>query len=468
MADVRLAAASERQGSDPEALSGVAPGGVQEACAAVVADVWKAAGEANGQAEAVASVDAAGSADAADADAQATTPHAAATHTAAPIARCSRTLLSLLESLLASPPDSSASSSSAASRLPALAGEGHESFFASCEPSLVGDDACAPLVSCLRRLRDLAERGGDGCAGAPAWLARAAPLRVRAHGNLHGDNVLVDTHRRLHLQCFDHSRLASPFFDLAALLPHVLLSSARVADDAALHALCEGIDVLLLPNGVDNPPCDSLLVHCAVALPDVLPESTPVALKAALVMAQQMIDGACKMAVAAAMQLGHLDEHDLHPVHLLLPLVLHCVRLCHSDGLAPLQQRAAWHMALRAARAITTFVDGTPPIPGRAARRTDPPQAKASADARAVATDVADGGEGHAAPEPLSSDEATAKAAQSRDPSSAPAADASCPAPVAAPAPAAAAPKKPKATSGGKTKRQGSEGKKTKRTPAKS
>ena len=84
------------------------------------------------------------------------------------------------------------------------------------------------------------------------------------------------------------------------------------ANSFAAMAAC--LDALLIPNGPKAPPCETLLVHCALPLADVLPEATPVEMKAALLMAQQMLEGACKMVLAAGLAIGRLDEHDLNPV----------------------------------------------------------------------------------------------------------------------------------------------------------
>jgi len=222
--------------------------------------------------------------------------------------------------------------------------------------------------------------------------------------------------------------------------------------------MCACVDALLLPNGVENPPCESLLVNCAVALPDVLPEDTPVSMKAAVIMAQQMIDGACKMTVASALQLGHIDEHDLHPINLLLPLLLHSMYLCQSSDLTLLQQRAAWHTALRAARAITAFVDGTSTTPGKAMRRPKLAAEPAGKSAGEVSTS-----EAIATPE-----ESTSTVQASGEVGSAPSALPEAPTP--ANEVSALVSKKGKGANDGtsKPKKQGGDGKKTKRSPAKS
>jgi len=91
---------------------------------------------------------------------------------------------------------------------------------------------------------------------------------------------------------------------------------------------------------------------------DLLPEAAPLPLRAAMLMGQQMIDGACKMVLAASMRLGRVDEHDLHPINLVLPLVRSCLGLCLSSGVSLLQQQAAWHTALRASAIIAAFIAG--------------------------------------------------------------------------------------------------------------
>ena len=66
-------------------------------------------------------------------------------------------------------------------------------LWALCDPKIINDAACAPLIACLERLRDAAAEDWPArCPSLPPWAASWSPLRVRAHGALHGDNILVD------------------------------------------------------------------------------------------------------------------------------------------------------------------------------------------------------------------------------------------------------------------------------------
>ena len=242
-------------------------------------------------------------------------------------------------------------------------------FFHRAPPGALDDAACAPLVSALEQLR----RASDGASGAgtslPAWAASWTPLCVLVHGNLHPDALVVDERRRLHYSGFEHSRIAPALYDASKLIAHTLCACVPLDDggeaggggaggDARLDALCGCIDALLSPNGLSGAPAGSLLTLCAVPLADVLPPATPTDLRAISLMAQQMLDAACKMVVGAGLGLGAVDEHDLAPINLHLPLLTHALELCMTSDLSYRQQAAAWHLTQRAAVGVAAFLGG--------------------------------------------------------------------------------------------------------------
>jgi len=129
-----------------------------------------------------------------------------------------------------------------------------------------------------------------------------------------------------------------------------------------MEMLCGAIDVLL-PTGVDSCCHDSLLVLGALPVADLVSESTPEDVKAAALIAQQMIESACKTTLAAGAHAGRVDEHDLHPIVLLLPLVIHALALCGDADASTNQQRVAWHLARRAASLASGFMAGAGALP---------------------------------------------------------------------------------------------------------
>ena len=279
------------------------------------------------------------------------------------VSRCSPQLLELLEEFRAAAfaPEWSSSKRGFGAGL-----------FSHGAAALIGDDACAPLVGCLRLLREVAsDEWSSTCPALPPWTGAWLPMRVRAHGNLVADNIAIDAGRRLHLTGLEYSRMAPAFFDVARLVPHLLCASVSL-DDKGERTMCRCIDALLLPNlplrtslgGKEIPYAEtssygSLLMIGAVPLADVMPEKTPSEIKAVVLMAQQMIDSACKMVMSAGVGLGRVDEHDVHPISLLLPLLLHALHLCQFTDLSQAQQRVAWHIVLRASSMITVVLGDT-------------------------------------------------------------------------------------------------------------
>ena len=99
-----------------------------------------------------------------------------------------------------------------------------------------------------------------------------------------------------------------------------------------------------------------MLVLGALPVADLVPENTAEDIKAVVLIAQQMIESACKTTLAAAAQLGKIEEHDLHPINLLLPLVVHSLALCGDTQASVNQQRVAWHIARRSASLSAKFL----------------------------------------------------------------------------------------------------------------
>ena len=92
--------------------------------------------------------------------------------------------------------------------------------------------------------------------------------------------------------------------------------------ESRLEMLCSAINVLLPTTSGSSCCHDSLLVLGALPIADLVPESTPEDIKAVLLICQQMIESACKTTLAAAAHVGKVDENDLHPINLLLPLLV--------------------------------------------------------------------------------------------------------------------------------------------------
>lgn len=113
---------------------------------------------------------------------------------------------------------------------------------------------------------------------------------------------------------------------------------------------------------------DSLLLVSSLPTSDLVPEGTPDDIRAAILIAQQLIEGACKTVLAASASArvrgshtnpgSTIDAHDVHPIGLLLPMLVHCLELCGARALQKAQQRAAWYIACRAATIITAFLGG--------------------------------------------------------------------------------------------------------------
>ena len=288
-------------------------------------------------------------------------------------------------------------------------------LFARCGAELLTDDACKPLLECLKLLRDLTGKTPKEVASLlPLWVESWRPLRMQCHGDLRASNLLVDSDRKLHLIGFTFDQVQPIYFDVARLLSHSLVGCVRVdptgdttgaggtassastsssstaasgpgtpstsssattaspaarqssdearrggggalAAEARLEMLCRAIDVLL-PEGGEACCHDSLLAIGALPIADLVPDNTPEDIKAAILIAQQMIESAGKTALAAAAHVGRVDGHDLHPICLLLPLVLHALTLCGDVEATVNQQRVAWHMARRAAALAAAFL----------------------------------------------------------------------------------------------------------------
>lgn len=277
-------------------------------------------------------------------------------------------------------------------------------LFARCGTELLTDAACDPLVQCISRLRDAAAAGWQPtAANMPLWVQSWRPLRVQCHGDLRGTNLLVDEARKLHLIGLGKARVAPIFFDVARLISHCIVacvsvdakgdttgtgsasssgtgaggtstegSSASIGASGALVAesrlemLCSAINVLLPTTSGSSCCHDSLLVLGALPIADLVPESTPEDIKAVLLICQQMIESACKTTLAAAAHVGKVDEHDLHPINLLLPLLVHSLSLCGDTEASVNQQRVAWHLVQRSSSLAATFLgSGLEALPKR-------------------------------------------------------------------------------------------------------
>ena len=251
-------------------------------------------------------------------------------------------------------------------------------------------------ITCLTALKALASpTWRSSLTLLPVWVDGWHPLQVQCHGQLRASNLLVDADRRLHYVGLRHPCVAPLFTDVARLISHCLVacvkvdaaydttgagttggaettgdpgtvgtegavansperSSVTTAEDR-LSMLCSAIDVLL-PASMTSCCYDSLLVISSLPVADLVKEGTPEDIKAVTLIAQQLIESACKTTLAASGVLGKVDEHDLHPINLLLPL-LHCsISLCGSRELTHNQQRVAWHMTLRAASLVAEFL----------------------------------------------------------------------------------------------------------------
>lgn len=302
-------------------------------------------------------------------------------------ARCSPKLLALLEHL---------GPNGTGAKWAASLDEYQQGFFGGYSSDLMTDTACAPLITCLTALKALASpTWRSSLTLLPVWVDGWHPLQVQCHGQLRASNLLVDADRRLHYVGLRHPCVAPLFTDVARLISHCLVacvkvdaaydttgagttgvaettgdpgtvgtegavansperSSVTTAEDR-LSMLCSAIDVLL-PASMTSCCYDSLLVISSLPVADLVKEGTPEDIKAVTLIAQQLIESACKTTLAASGVLGKVDEHDLHPINLLLPL-LHCsISLCGSRELTHNQQRVAWHMTLRAASLVAEFL----------------------------------------------------------------------------------------------------------------
>ena len=113
-----------------------------------------------------------------------------------------------------------------------------DSFVFHCNPSIWGDDACAPLVSLVETMVGLIDPDLSNVPPQPmpSWLVEWRPLRTFQHGDMNAANVLLDVHGAAWLIDFAHSRLDEPFKDAAKMISSLLfeylpvpLSVAEVA-----------------------------------------------------------------------------------------------------------------------------------------------------------------------------------------------------------------------------------------------
>ena len=329
-------------------------------------------------------------------------------------------------------------------------------LFATCPDDLLTDAACAPLVACLKELK-LASGASwsSACPKLPSWCGGWEPLRVNVHGDLRACNILLDgQERKLHYVGFGPIKLAAVFYDVAKLVATCLLGCVRLekggegaaakAANAAeqpsspeklpqngspavetggstagapapaspptlkralsqlgekrLGLLCSCIDVLL-PEADPYMPgsgcChENLLVISSLPIADIVPEDAPEDIKAAILISQQMIEGGCRTALAAAAAIkdgmtnrpaGIVNARDLHPINLLLPLLLHSLELVGSAELSIAQQRGAWHLTRRCATLVSAFLTSGG---GEGLSAGDAAMAREVANAKKEAADV--------------------------------------------------------------------------------
>ena len=222
---------------------------------------------------------------------------------------------------------------------------------------MIDDAACAPLIACLEALRawSVHSSGVGPPKGSAGWLRSWQPLCVQIHGDLRASNVLLDEQRKMHLVGLAGAAPTSLFADVAALTSQILIGGVPLEggdlSDERIDALCDVLDVLL-PSDRGRCAYQTLLVTASLPVADLVSEGTADDIKAAALLTQQMIEGACKTTLAASAALGRADERDLHPLNLLMPWVAHCLHLCGSSELQQQQQRVAWHMARRAASLV--------------------------------------------------------------------------------------------------------------------